>query len=168
MSRTHRLSVEQLRETLRHGDPAHDDRLSPDECRQLRERSLRAAPIVGRRASAAWAPAVAAVVVAVLGVVGITIALRQVAQPTGSHAVVVPSGHVQTAPHDTMPHSDTAEARSSLTQSHGAEHRTAAPANSPSRRYIGTPSVGLPLQQIQMTTPGGTRIVWVLNPRFGL
>ena len=155
-----------LKDVLRNGDPAADDPgLSPEEVQAMRRTVLSAVPEPRRRG---WLVPVAVGAVLILAaLVGLSL-WRQPAQPTrlAEERAVAPSpaqrGRVGegapssiSAPKDPLP---------------VPPHVNVARVVHPRPRPVPKPEPDVELartesqqQQIQFSTPGGTRVIWVLN-----
>ncbi len=159
MTAKRRLSADQLRNQLRRGDPASGDRLTVDESSELRRRAFAQRSVVTTAARIRWA-AITAVAVAVVATVALALGIRRLKPLQSVHAPEV------TRPRVVDTHAT----------SHGSGHEdglaTAPQYDSDGRRSnVNTPAPEpgtAAMQRVFVTTPGGTRIVWVLNPHFAL
>jgi hypothetical protein len=179
-----------LVELLRDADPAADAaELTDAEARAIRRAALRALPV--RRpswlATPAWSAAIAAAVVALLAV-GIVVALRNVTPPpeaarqaSGSATVPRVPPTLRVAPADataSVPETSAPPAGEPTRVARRASRRDAAdatasrPGSRPvppgaTRPVVEVAAVAPPERppvQLQLTAPGGTRIVWILGP----
>jgi len=161
-----------LRARLRAGDPASGDpRLAPEEIREMRRRMLAALPERRRpRLLLALASAATAALALALG-----LALHHEMPPPvpvpAPSPVTIPAPPPATAPllSTTQPITDRAPAARQVRASHRSRRRarnavvaTAAPA--PAIVAAAAPEPSPAPLQIQFETPGGTRVVWVLEP----
>ncbi len=170
-----------LKDILRKGDPAADDPgLSPEEIREMRRTVLSAVPEPRRRG---WLIPVAAGSVLILAaLIGLTL-WRQPAQPTrlaSERRAVAPSpaqrGGVgegsssSPAPQRPLPVPPPRQgAGEGATSRPSPEVRVARVHRRPRPRSVPQPEPTVALaklesRQIQFSTPGGTRVIWVLHP----
>jgi hypothetical protein len=170
---------DRLRTALQHGDPLSEGEPAAADVQRLRARVLRAA--VDRAASRAQAPwwlanhrraalaaACVAPGVAVVALVTFYVWLgRPTPRPTAvaRHEAAAPLAAVATPP-AVAPDVHPSTANAQLTHTPIARPgRDAQPAASPVPPSVDEEDRP---RQLQFTTPGGTRIVWVLNPQFRL
>lgn len=172
---------ERLRALLRQGDPAGEDPgLTREEAGRMRRAILTAAPEPRRRPL--WLPVLAA---AAVGALMLAIALGlwraradlSVHEPTRSAAVVPTSETPVPAPPPSLPVSaapETAPAaapsREETPAARPRSRRARRAATSGPVRFASLPVPPAPAEedeeparQIQFSTPGGTRVIWVLS-----
>jgi len=155
MTAKRRLSADELRSVLRRGDPARDDGLTPDESSELHRRVLAGDSLVTTSLGRRW--------VRVTGMAVVVVALV---------VLVAGSGRLTRTTHAPLVASGSSATRTSLNSNEGASG--GAPSRDGGLRGSITATPGADdsrqpdtaSQRVFVTTPGGTRIVWVLNPRF--
>lgn len=174
---------DKVREWLRRGDPLSQGMPPDEEIRQLRARVLLAADRptpashrhpAGLTALPAWRPAIVVAAVALLAlsamsVVWITRSPSAAIPKQASYQRPAPSPEVSQPPVLEPVHAPSANEIE--TQSGRNLARTARYVRSASRPSRTAANRDVPEHrplQVQFTTPGGTRIVWVLNPDLPL
>jgi hypothetical protein len=181
MNETRFSPDDRLRALLRQGDPAGDDPgLTREEAGRMRRAILNAAPEPRRRPL--WLPVLAA---AAVGALTLAIALGlwraradfSVHEPTRSAAVVPTPETPVPAPTPSLPVSAAPEAAPAATPSLGKAPAVRPRSRHPRRaatpgpvRFASLPTPPAPAEeneeparQIQFSTPGGTRVIWVLS-----
>jgi hypothetical protein len=164
------MSDERLRQILRQGDPAGDDGgLGPDEARAMRRTVLTAVPETRRRLLPVLALA-GAVATAVL----IAVLLRPEPAPAPSRiaaAPVPPARPIAQVAVEPASRSPREEERGPVHRHHQYHHRyhprrptaPASPAIGDTLASLETVPAETTERQIQFSTPGGTRIIWILK-----
>ncbi|MFL6195342.1 MAG: hypothetical protein ACJ75H_14290 [Thermoanaerobaculia bacterium] len=162
---------ERLRHILREGDPAAGDPgLTLEEAREMRRAVLNAVPERRRRLLPVFAWAGAALV-AVAVLVAALLLQRPEAAPAPRVAEVVKETAGTAATAET-PVAETEKTETVEVTAKKRPHRrrtpapaTSATSNSPDRIASAAPAVEPEEpRQIQFSTPGGTRIIWVISP----
>ncbi|MES1242856.1 MAG: hypothetical protein ABUT39_14670 [Acidobacteriota bacterium] len=169
-----------LKDVLRKGDPAADDPgLSPEEIQAMRRTVLAAVPESRRRA---WLiPVATAAVLILAAILGLSL-WRQPAQPTrlaSEERAVAPSpaqrgrvgeGSSSPTPKRPLPFPPPRQGAGEGATSHPDReekvvrvHPRPRPAPVPKPEPVEQARTETPQQQIQFSTPGGTRVIWVLD-----
>lgn len=156
---------DKLRSILRKGDPASGDPgLSPEEVREMRRIVLSAVPEPQRRG---WlVPALATAAVLILAAI-IALSLwrpEKVEMARGPEPSPSPIPSVRpekTSPHRPSAGLPTAQEREPEPR---PKKKPVRPAPKPEPPPEPEPVVVAHQTQIQFSTPGGTRVIWVLNP----
>jgi hypothetical protein len=159
------MSDERLRQILRQGDPAGGDGgLTPDEARALRRTVLTALPERRRRLLPVLALAGALMTAVLIAVLLLRPEPATVPAPPSQIATVPPPRAVQ-APVEPAPPAQKAEARRPIHRHRQHPHRppATAPATPEAHDVLASLEAAEPERQVQFSTPGGTRIIWILK-----
>lgn len=152
------MNDERLRQILRQGDPAGEGGgLTLDEARAMRRTVLTAVPERQRRLLPIFALA-GAVATAVL----IAILLRPApAPPRVAAAPAPPAPPIAQVPVQPVSRSPQKEERRPVRRHHHQRHRVPAPPEA--NDALASLETAEPERQVQFSTPGGTRIIWILK-----
>ena len=159
------MSDEKLREILKRGDPAAEGGLTPEEVQAMRRAVLSAVPEPRRRG---WlVPALAGAAALILAAV-IALSLQQPEPPQRAVRPPLPRAGegrgegVVVVEKKTPPHRPSAGLPASQEREPPPSPKKSEPAPEPPAPE---PVVLAQQQtQIQFSTPGGTRVIWVLHP----
>ena len=158
------MNDERLRQILRQGDPAEGDGgLTPDEARAMRRTVLTAVPERKRRLLPIFALA-GAVATAVL--IAVLLLRPEPVKPPAPPRIAAtpPVARVPTEPVPQPPPQEREERRPA--QRHPSQHRHRRPAP-PATPEVNDTLAALETagseRQVQFSTPGGTRIIWILK-----
>ena len=161
------MNDERLRQILRQGDPAGGDSgLTPDEARAMRRSVLTAIPERERRLLPifALAGAVATAVLIAIVLLKPEPARRPPAHPRLATAPAIPTPPIAQAPVEPVSQSPQQEERGPAHRHRYQHHRhPAAPASPEVNDTVASLTTAEPERQIQLTAPGGTRILWILK-----
>jgi hypothetical protein len=153
MSRNHSDREDRLQELLRRGDPAADEGLTPDEIHAMRRAVLTAAPEPRRRSLLLPAFVAACGVLFALGLWWLG-GRELVVEPPREASVIPPMvtpAPPQPPPVETIAQADPSPSVAVRSTRPRVPHPPLAPRDEPHSR------------QVQFSTPGGTRVVWVLT-----
>jgi hypothetical protein len=161
------MNDERLRQILRQGDPAGGDGgLTPDEAHAMRRAVLTAVPERRRRLLPilALAGAVATAVLVAILLLRPEPAKAPIPPPRIATAPAPPAPPVAQVPVEPAPQPSQGEERRPVPRRHRQHHhRPAAPATPAIHDTLASLATAEPERQIQLTAPGGTRILWILK-----
>jgi len=162
------MNDERLRQILRRGDPAGEGGgLTPDEARAMRRAVLTAVPERKRRLLPVFALAGAVATAALIAVLLLRpeparapIPPPRIATAPAPPAPLVAQAQVQPAPQTAQKEE---ESRPVHRRRPPHNRRPAAPAAPAIHDTLASLATAEPERQIQLTAPGGTRIIWILK-----
>jgi hypothetical protein len=160
------MNDERLRQILRQGDPAGGgDGLTPDEARAMRRTVLTAIPERKQRLLPVLALAGAAATAVLIAVLLLKPEpARPPAPPRIATAPAIPTPPIAQAPVEPVSQSPQQEERGPAHRHRYQHHRRpAAPAPPEVNDTVASLTTAEPERQIQLTAPGGTRILWILK-----
>jgi hypothetical protein len=160
------MNDERLRQILRQGDPAGgDEGLTPDEARAMRRTVLTAIPERKRRLLPVFALAGAAATAVLIAVLLLRPEpARPPAHPRIATAPAPPRPPIAQVPAQPAPPPPQEEERGPVHRHRYQHHRRlAAPAPPEVNDTVASLTTAEPERQIQLTAPGGTRILWILK-----
>jgi hypothetical protein len=161
------MNDERLRQILRQGDPAGGgDGLTPDEARAMRRTVLTAIPERKQRLLPVLALAGAAATAVLIAVLLLKPEpARPPAPPRIATAPAPPTLPIARAPVQPVPQTPQQEEERGPVHRHRDQHhrRPASPAPSEVHDTVASLTTAEPERQVQLTAPGGTRIIWILK-----
>ncbi|HSU81180.1 MAG TPA: hypothetical protein VLR69_02120 [Thermoanaerobaculia bacterium] len=160
------MNDERLRQILRQGDPAGGDGgLTPDEARAIRRAVLTAVPERKRRLLPIFALAGAVATAVLIAVLFLRPEpARPPAPPRIATAPAIPAPPIAQVPAQPAPRPLQEEGRGPVHRHHHPYHRRpVAPAPPEVNDTLASLATAEPERQIQITAPGGTRILWILK-----
>jgi len=160
------MNDERLRQILRQGDPAGgDEGLTPDEARAMRRTVLTAIPERKRRLLPVFALAGAAATAVLIAVLLLRPEpARPPAPPRIATAPAPPRPPIAQLPAQPAPRPPQEEERGPVHRHrHPYHRRPAAPAPPEVHDTVASLTTAEPERQVQLTAPGGTRIIWILK-----
>ncbi|HEY4563004.1 MAG TPA: hypothetical protein VIJ36_08490 [Thermoanaerobaculia bacterium] len=162
------MNDERLRQILRRGDPAGEDGgLTPDEARPMRRTVLTAVPERKRRFLPVFALAGAAATAALLAVLLLRPEPAQapIPPPRIATAPAPPAPPIAQIPAEPTPRpAQKGEERRPVHRYHSPHHhRPAAPEPPAIHDTLASLETAETERQVQFSTPGGTRIIWILK-----
>jgi hypothetical protein len=160
------MNDERLRQILRQGDPAGGgDGLTPDEARAMRRTVLTAIPERKQRLLPVLALAGAAATAVLIAVLLLKPEpARPPAPPRIATAPAPPTLPIAQVPAQPAPPPPQEEERGPVHRHRYQHHRRlAAPAPPEVNDTVASLTTAEPERQIQLTAPGGTRIIWILK-----
>jgi hypothetical protein len=157
------MNDERLRQILRQGDPAGEDGgLTPDEARAMRRTVLTAAPERKRRLLPVLALA-GAVATAVL--IAVFLLKPEPARPPAPPRIATAPPVVR-IPAEPVPRPPQEKEERRPVPRHPRQHhhrRPTTPEVKDTLASLETTDAGTVERQVQFSTPGGTRIIWILK-----
>ena len=166
------MSDERLRQILRQGDLAGEDGLTPDEARAMRRTVLAAVPERKRRLLPALALAGAAATAALIAVLLLrpepaqAPVLPPIPPPRIATVPAPPAPPIAPAPVQPAPQPAPKEEERRPVHSHRQPRhpiRPAAPEPPAIHDTLASLETAETERQVQFSTPGGTRIIWILK-----
>jgi hypothetical protein len=157
------MNDERLRQILRQGDPAGEGGgLTPDEARALRRTVLTAIPERKRRLLPVLALAGALATAALIAVLLLRPEPVKAPAPPSRIATAPPVAQAPVPPAP-RPAPKEAEPRPVHHRHHPRSRVPAAPAIPEVHDTLASLETAEPERQVQFSTPGGTRIIWILK-----
>ena len=161
------MNDERLRQILRRGDPAGEGGgLTPDEARAMRRAVLTAVPERKRRLLPVFALAGAAATAVLIAVLLLRPepARAPIPPPRIATAPAPPAPPIAQAPVEPASQSPQREEHRPVHRHRDQHHRRpAAPAAPEVHDTVASLMTAEPERQVQLTAPGGTRIIWILK-----
>ncbi len=157
------MNDERLRQSLRQGDPAGGDGgLTPDEARAMRRTVLTAVPERKRRLLPIFALAgglATAVLIAVL-----LLKPEPVKAPAPAPRIAAAPAPAAPIPVEPAPRPPVEKERRPVHRGHPQHHHRPVPPAAPAiHDTVAALESAEPERQVQFSTPGGTRIIWILR-----
>lgn len=161
------MNDQRLRQILRQGDPAGgDEGLTPDEARAMRRTVLTAIPERRRRILPVFALAGAAATAVLIAVLLLKPEpARPPAPPRIATAPAIPTPPIAQVPVQPVSQPPQQEEERGPVHRHRYQHhrRPASPAPPEVNDTVASLTTAEPERQVQLTAPGGTRIIWILK-----
>jgi hypothetical protein len=158
------MNDERLRQILRQGDPAGEDGgLTPDEARAMRRTVLTAIPERTRRLLPVLALAGA---LATAALIAVLLLLRPAPAPAPARVAVAPvppAPQVAQVPIPPAPRPSQEEEERVPAHRRHSGHHPRRPAAPPIHDTLASLETADTQRQVQFSTPGGTRIIWILK-----
>jgi hypothetical protein len=159
------MNDERLRQILRQGDPAGEDGgLTPDEAHAMRRTVLTAVPERKRRLLPVFALAGAAALAALIAILLLRPEPAKAPVPPRT-ATVLPAPQpapIAQIPAEPAPRPSAREEERRPVHRH-RQHHPRPPASPEIHDTVASLETARPERQVQFSTPGGTRIIWILK-----
>ncbi|MFL6258986.1 MAG: hypothetical protein ACJ76Y_04670 [Thermoanaerobaculia bacterium] len=161
------MNDERLRQILRQGDPAGGDGMTLEEAREMRRTVLTAVPERKRRLLPIFALAGAVATAVLIAVLLLRPEPVKAPAPAPRIAVVSapPAPPAVQAPAEPAPPAQKAEERRPVPRRHQRhhQHRPTVPTAREALDTLAALETAGSERQVQFSTPGGTRIIWILK-----